>query len=460
MSITTAKLKNLFILTLFIMIGMITMNMTTDVDTKYKLTLVLTFLSFVIVLITNPYHIVSPYTFIILFIYVYNCGQLWLDLFGIPIEDGSFVITRFSKDALIESAQFFLLMTIGIHAFCVLFTTAQKKQYDFEHNLIIVNEETKIYLRLLYRVFFICLPFILVFDISQIATARLLGYSAALYSRSENMLLSTANSFFPFAILGIIICETNRRKRLVIAIMGAFRYVLTMIFVGYRMQAMAFLCVLFVAWNIHGSNKELRKKAMLVVLLGIVLLLGSNIIWAWRTDTAIGNVSIWDTLVKSIRELGATFIDLPILIGNIDSIGYGYGRTYFYGIVNLIPLLIRLFPDANQYLALSARLNDHFQIYSNASLGGSIYAELFMNFGWYSLLLTPLCGYLLTRLNNRIKKRATAYTKNIEMYVFFIIVLYIRGNMAEVTVFFRNILYMAVLYNVFVTRHMRNKRMS
>ncbi|MDM8313012.1 oligosaccharide repeat unit polymerase [Clostridium cadaveris] len=414
----------------------------------------LSFMSFVIFLITNPYRILSSYTFIFLFIYLYNCGQLWMDLFGIEILSGSFVITRFSYTILAESVFYFVLFTALFHFFGIIFSQSipYKDNINFDLMESLNNDEIILFKKLLYILLFISLPLLTVYDVGQVILARTSGYAAALYARSDSTILAIFSTMFALLIFGIVICEKNTKKRKIVALYGVARYVIMMVLVGYRMQAMAFLCSLFIVWTLRDDEKKLKHKGVIVIILGVILLIVASLVSQYRSGGVNNFSSISDSLIKSVREIGGSFIDIPILMEKIDIIGFAYGRTYTYGLINMVPFLIRIFPNATTYLTLSATLNDNFIIYSSSSLGGNLYAELFYNFGWYALFATPLLAYIVFFLNKRIDEKGTLIAKTMEMYLFFILALYIRGNMGEITVFLRNILYVLILYKLLKSR--------
>ena len=72
-------------------------------------------ISFIIILTTSSEPISSPYTIFIIVLYVYNCGQVWLNLFGVPIIPGNYTITRYSDDLLASSIFFFILIALSIN---------------------------------------------------------------------------------------------------------------------------------------------------------------------------------------------------------------------------------------------------------------------------------------------------------------------------------------------------------
>ncbi|MDK7628607.1 O-antigen polysaccharide polymerase Wzy [Clostridium perfringens] len=433
-----------------------------DSSSAYYTMNLLSFASFIIFIITNPFQFISPYTFIFLFIYLYNCGQLWMNLFGFRIPFGSFVISRFSDNLLTECVFYFIMFSMLTHLFGLIFSKNKLKiKTDvFNWDKALNDYNNILFKKTMYILLIVIIPLLVLLDINQVVLANNGGYTVALYSRSNNVFFEIANSMCPLLIFGIIICEENKNKRKVVALYGIFRYIIMMVLVGYRMQAMAFLCGIFISWTLRDNEKTLKKKAILVVILGIVLLIVTTIVSQLRNGYVNNNMSIEDLLLNAIKEIGGSFIDIPIVFESIGNIGFAYGKTYLYGLINIIPFIIRLFPNSTQYLTLSSTLNDNFVIYSSSSLGGNIYAEMYYNFGWYALLVTPILGYLISMINKKVDSNKMLISKTIDMYLFFIFALYIRGNMGEVTVFLRNIVYLLIIYSVFKAYYVRKKQVK
>lgn len=433
-----------------------------DSNSAYYIMNTLSFVSFIIFLITNPFSFISSYTFIFLFVYLYNCGQLWMELFGFKIPFGSFVISRFPDDLLVECIFYFIMFSMLTHLFGLVFSKKQLriKVDSFNWEEAVKDFNVIVFKKVLYSLMIIIIPLVAIFDVSQVALAQNSGYSVALYSRSNNTVLAIANSMCPLLIFGIVICEKKNNKRRIVAIYGIVRYIIMMVLVGYRMQTMAFLCGLFISWTLRDDEKILKKKAILAVGLGIVLLIVTTIVSQLRNGRVGHDMGMNDLLLSAIREIGSSFIYIPILFDNINNIGFAYGKTYLYGLINMIPFIVRLFPDSTQYLTLSSTLNDNFVIYSSSSLGGNIYAEMYYNFGWYAFLVTPIIGYFITIINRKVYKNKMLISKTIDMYLFFIFALYIRGNMGEITIFLRNIIYLFIIYMIFKSYYFEKKHVK
>lgn len=401
---------------------------------------IISLLVFVAILITNPTGIASPYMLFIIVMFVYNCGQVWLNLFGVPIISGNYTITRYSDDLLSISLLFFILMVLSINIFFLSGIHDWKKSKgDFYKNE--EAESKRGYFVLFWISFFVCL----VYDFLQYRIAASSGYVAALYARSENELLYMCNCVFPFVIFLGLRLNIPRKQKVVITILSAIRYAVTTVLIGYRMQAIAFVLSLLVLLPSIVLEKNKRKFNVLMII-GIVL---AGALSIYAADLRRGNsyIGLLDSYNSLIQELGGTFTDLPIVFRDIDYIGTAYGLSYVCAVIYLIPMAGHFFPEMARYVNLSSILYQRITIYGGSSLGGSMLAEFFYNFNWLSLIIAgPAVGFFLAKICNSLNEnKCNPYKTAMLTYVFYIMLLFVRGNIGEVTIYIRCAVYIAII---------------
>lgn len=441
--IEAKKLGRISLNILIAVIAIIVFYASSDMSAVFIKLSVISIISFVIILYTNPIQFSSPFVLFILVLYIYNCGQIWLNLFGVPIIPGNYTITRYSNDLLSQSLLFFILVTVSINIayLCKVapeLKTGNENQYEEQY-------ETKRD-RNIYLLFFALLIICIIYDILQTRIARTSGYAAALYSRSNNELLYMCNCAFPLVVFWGIRSGLRRKKKFVIIVISAIRYAMTTILVGYRMQAISFVLCLIVL--LPGVVKEEEKKKYnILLIIGIVAAAFLSVVAAdLRRNT--GSLSIWDSYNSLIQELGGTFIDLPIIIRDIDEIGCVYGLSYLCGALFIIPFIGRIIPGLSKYVSLSAILYTRITIYGNSSLAGSMLAEFFYNFKWASIIIAaPIIGIILAKICNSLNNisRSTPFKAAIQAYIFYMLLLLARGNIGEITIYIRCAVYFALI---------------
>lgn len=409
----------------------------------------LSLIEFALFLYMNPLGITSPYSLFTIVLFIYNCGQIWLNLFGIPIIPGNYTITRYSDELLCESLLFFVFITIIANIFYIITVRTDNKtdqkgepSYNKSGNRA-------------YRWFFIILFICLLYDYLQWRTARSQGYAAALYSRSDSEILYMVNCILPFVSFFCLQSDLNNRKKIVVAIISALRYMLTAILIGYRMQAISYVLSLIVLLP-YLVEKTKRRKYALVMVFALVAASYLSIVAAnLRRGTVAAD--LWGSYNSFIQELGGTFTDLPIIIRDIDIIGPAYGLSYICGLLYIIPFIGRVFPGLSKYVNLSSILFTRITIYGDSSLGGSMLAEYFYNFKWLSVVIAaPILGVILGKITNSINGKNDAFNSSMLAYIFFILLLHARGNVGEITIYIRCAVYLYIAYKFLINRRRAN----
>lgn len=441
-----------FRITILLIIGMVVLMVNCLIDDyseRFIFLSALTVVTFITVLIVNPLPIASPFSLFIIVLFVYNCGQIWMNLFGIPILSGSYTIDRYSDELLSKSLLFFLLMTIVISVFYVLKLSKSVNCIAINEDKTIINGGKSTQLTPLYLFYFL-LIICLVYDYLQYRIAAVSGYATALYARADNELLYMANCAFPFSVFWVMRSNIGLTPKNIAIVLSVLRYALTTLLIGYRMQAISFVLTVIVLTPRSKDSSKKKSKYFFLIVAGIILagllsIVSANI---RRGNEGIGAVGIWESYVSLLQELGGTFIDLPIIIRDIGEIGTAYGMTYLCAILYLIPFIGHIIPDMAKYVSLSSILYTRITIYSNSSLGGSMLAEFFYNFRWLAIIIAaPILGSGLAKICNYLKKNIDNPFKSAMLgYIIYTLILFIRGNISEVAIYIRCAVYIYILH--------------
>lgn len=407
---------------------------------------VVSIILFCTIIFLNPLGLSSPFSVFIIVLFIYNCGQVWLNLLGIPIIKGNYTIDRYSDELLAQSLLFFILMISSINIF-YLFNINSLKIYSKN------NYRKKVKIKKILFIFISVLSACIIYDYNQYKIASTFGYATALYARSNNELLYMFNCIFPFIIFYMIRLDMHMKYKVIIGIIGVARYIGTMIFIGYRMQAVSFILTMIVLLS-GVVKKEERKKINLFFIIGIVSI-GFISVVAANLRRGLDYIGVLDSFYLLLQELGGTFTDLPIIIRDIDEIGVVYGLTYICGFLYIIPFIGHIIPEMSKYVNLSSILYTRIKIYGESSLGGSMIAEFFYNFKWLAIIIMGyIIGKLLAKISKNLyeNKSFNIYKTSILIYIFYILLLFIRGNIGEITIYIRCVVYLYLFYIMWYKR--------
>ncbi|MDT2712391.1 O-antigen polysaccharide polymerase Wzy [Enterococcus dongliensis] len=415
--------------------------------------------SFILFVILNASGVMTAQWFTVLFLYLYNCGQVWLHLFGVPFSKSSFLITQYSYSEIHRSI-FFFLVAINIFQIFINFFYKDDLYGELQwRNTIEDCSELKSTL-----VVFSVFAFVLVTynDVISIISARTLGYVASYTMGRDNPIIYMMIYLYPLLTVLWQMIGTPTQKK-VIMIYSVLRCLTMMLLVGNRGQYIALLILLFLLQHKEREGHERRsfKQLLAIIILGVILLVIAGYVSNTRNIIS-GQMSVKEYLLKGniffsmLQELGSTFIN-TILVVNLcpDSLHFAFGKSYIAGLVQLIPKASSVFSSIGRYGNLGSVLNGFFS--KGSGLGGSYIAELYYNFSWFSVLVIPFFSWILVKLdgftNNTeisILKKAIAY------YYIYATFMFVRGEFSDFAVYTRYLFYFLVVYWVLRSFRRRN----
>lgn len=424
------------------------------IDDSLKYVEWMALISIIVFFVTNTHKLVSAYTWIMLIAYVYQFGQLWLLLLGVSMPQSSYLITNFEVEHIISASWFFLILITLIHLFGTIFS--REEDYDLK-KIHAVPDEAVLYRKakaleatgILFL--FFCALVLTYNDVRQILAAEINGYVGAYHIGTDNGLIYMCMKIFPLCIAAMMCSE----KKIIVNIAFCYsmvRSLVLMLLVGNRGQyiAMIMLCLLL---KLLGNHKIKTKQLVKLGILGILLVFLSSFVANTRdiveSDSATLIKAIVDNniMFQFLQELGGTMVDLIMVVDlSPDILDWGYGISYIGSFIVLIPKMSSLFPELTIYNSIGSVLNPFFS--KGSGLGGSFCAEIYLNFGWLSILFTPLMGKLLSVMSYNIRKnRNSPVTKRVfNAYMFFVTLMYIRGGILDFAVYLRYGFYFMLVY--------------
>ena len=388
----------------------------------------------------------------VIFLYLYSFGQIWLLLFGADLPNGSFQVTQYGNEVLFKSIVF-ALSTINCLQLSLLVFRLFSKRARFSGTNSPLPENSLKYASLI--LFLFCLAVVTYNDLIQIAAAKTIGYVGAFVLGRNNQIIQIGIYLFPFAICLLLLVSKPRIKKLILTY-SVLRCLVMMILVGNRGQYIALLAVLLLIY-FHDLRDKSKKTSFLFYfkyfLIGVGVIVLASYIALTRNITA-SQTSVVDVLTKNniivqlLNEMGGTLINTEIAINIIPtSLPVGKGISYIGSLIQLIPNMSSMLPGLVKFNDLGVGFNSYFT--KGSGLGGSYIAEMYFNFGWFSLLFQCLAGWGLTRLDNILLNSHVGLLKKAIVYFYaHAIFMYLRGNFSEMAVYTRFLIYFMVFYLV------------
>lgn len=219
------------------------------------------------------------------------------------------------------------------------------------------------------------------------------GYSAvrAFESTISPILNFAEYLFIPFCILCLVFETTRIRRNLVMCV--AVLWLIFTAVLGDRTVGIAgIFVVFFVGFQKDAGNPRKKRKLIFKIsILGIILLLLTNIISITRIQGDFVMTSVFETVIKFVSELGFSCFPLftvMSIVPEFESFQYGVGY-----LASLITGFIPSFLDPTGTISAMFQYSDIIQTWHdtyfnqyNFGLGSSLNAEAYANFGWYGLI--------------------------------------------------------------------------
>lgn len=436
-------------------------------DSTYK---TLAFYSFVCLLIqlliNTAYNIrlISAYNLLILFSYLYNCGQVWLTALGISLKPNSFTITYYSAESIVHALLIFLVtinaLNIGGLVYRLIKTSDSQKitKTDNSKKHTPINNVNMV---LVYFLFITCVIVLTYNDFKQISFALSLGglgaeevYALTYKIGRENPLIYLATYMYPASLFLFLFATKNKTFKKWVMLHAVLRSVALMLIIGSRMAYLPLLVCLLIYYTSVLKNKVSIKKVILIVAcLGILYSTVSatrNNADKFDFQTISSYLTENNIAVDILQEMGSTQVDLILLYNNSpDHLPYAYGKSFLGSFLSLIPGGSSFIGDMENYIDLGAILNSYF--HKGSSLGGSYIGELYYNFGYVILLFAPLIGCIFMSIENSITNRnkSSIMKQAMVFYLLYTSFIYVRGNVHDLLFGVKIIIYILILNFIF-----------
>ncbi len=305
----------------------------------------------------------------------------------------------YSNDTLLNTALYVLVFHQAI--FTGLNLCQKKGTYEYFHTKI-KKSSTKIF-KCGLLLMFIGLPCRIITDLYAVRSVQSTGSYSSIQVTS-GLIEDFAIIFVP-AVVYILVSRQLEKKIarcLFLVVIGYF--VIEMILTGDRRYQIIGCIVITLCYMKTYSDKILSVRTVLIIAAGF---LGLNIIYQLRkvrggnltgiVDFVKGMIDNWGSsniLLETLTEFGISFYSVVGIVKNIPSvIGFQKGLGFYGAIPSILPIGF-IAGDFFKTVSISNTINAMEQRPMGATLIGDFYA----NFGWISIPLVIVFGYLMMRM--------------------------------------------------------------
>ena len=436
-----------------------------NLELQFNILTVFSFVSLGLFFASRSEKSVSFTTFFVIFLYIYNFGQVWLKCFNYEFERTSFLITNYSLESINMAVLYFLAIMCFFQLFLIFFEGEEKKENAISvNNANVVNSSYDAALKQTTAIFyFACLIVITYNDMVQITTSMLVGYQHSYRLGRDNPLIYFMLNIFPFLVgLGLFLFDGRRKK--FIMIHAAARSVIMMLLVGNRGMYIATICMVFMAQSAGVESKKKKGHLFQTVMLSLFLVVIAGYVADIRNLTS-GRIGIAEYLRSSniicevLQELGGTMVNMVLLVKNVpQKLNWGYGVSYIGAFIQFIPKLSSIFPEFCKYNSIGDLLNNSL-FEKGSGMGGSFIGELYLNFGWFAIFVLPFFAKIINVIEENIRSNnGSPLKKGISLYFAYAFFMYVRGNFSEFAVYARYTCYFLIVYyimGIFVNKKRR-----
>ena len=394
-------------------------------------------------------------------IVVFNTGAIFASRMGHPgIE-----IIHWTYDVGVDNFQkaiFFYILSISVYTLTIIIkeTYYQKKtNAKTNHFASIKEKDYKNVFNLGALLTLIAFPVFVYVLVVRSITLIQGDYIDIYYVNIPSPLIVLSKIFYTgpfFMLIGMKNFEKAKKLfYLTVIIMG-----LSML-QGTRSEAIGNLVALVLVYyfyQIKPNNQERSFYKQVLILGGLAFYL-LNLFREYRLLPEITLNSVSNMFVKSLNlkfiydliyELGSTLKTLVYSINFFPKhYSFGFGRNYVTGLLSFLPGISRLLPAITKDWSFPSYFPGNYSY----SIGGSILAELYFNFGYLGCLGTSIVAlfnlYIEEIINDT--KKGNLYIKATILSVFPGYLFFIRGYMVDfyrqaiMTIIFIVVTY--ILYN-------------
>lgn len=382
---------------------------------------------------------------------IFHFGQFWLYIFDVKI-DTTFsynIFTTFSFALLSESLWYSLIATniVSIVALTFLVDT-NIVQLNFspanKFKSLAMQKKISSTSKFLFWILFIPVFY---YDVLRIITGIQEGYYGVFHMSGN--LIPTLESYFILPILGITYSGRSGSKWKFEYYYMLLRCFLLMLFTGSRIKMVVYILLLIYAKSkfISGFTKKQTTKMYILGSITLIIIPFIGFIRDPSNDLKlIEYLTTKNPVTLLVSEFGSTMVTTILAIWYVHYNGILAGKTFLGASTSLIPGSNYLFPNVKEVLNVGGVLNPYAP--ATGALGGSFFGEFYLSFAWWGLIGIAILTYFFVLCSNFLEKDNCKYPMltYIALYLFYSIVIYVRGDFLDVILCVKRIFYYYIIF--------------
>lgn len=411
---------------------------TADSNVQINLIAVLSIITIAFILISayKAINRVDGYMIFMALSYIFMFGEQVLFLLGIKTDDMWIYRGLLRKDTI------YSLGFLTLYTYLVMHIGYSLTIHKRVEKVIIPDEYSDIKSRDLLRKAGIVISILVLYPtvnnlIQNIILNMTMGYGERIYGTVQNgeigadtILGIMAQLMIPALIAMFIGKKKDAKWPWIPIALYCGLYMLS----GSRINIFCMLCgILYAHFLVHTSLT--KRTLVIVIVVGFTIATLFSFVSHWRGNIQSDSKDIMTELVEDnplieiVTEMGFTSCATGVVIEHCPSDKpHLYGQSYWCGLLYILPNAV-----TGNYYVKTPEVDSEFKYYLTtfSGIGSSFIAEGFYNFGWFSLILFFIYGYLLGKLccNLELNVNRCNFPK-IFLYVgmFCIIILYVRSD--------------------------------
>ena len=350
--------------------------------------------------------ILTPLLLILWSLYIFHSGHLWLSFFKVNTLSYLWDFGYSSSES--ELINIYRLLTVLLMVFGCTGLCFVKKTIKKNENLVFFPPSW------IHPIIILLYVIMMYFEVKRAGNVSVSGYGDG-YHYSNSFALMLSDWVNMLLITMMFVYRYNPKMFWRYTGMLLFRALFIMFFVGNRgSSVIQIITAVFIISRYSYLSENKVKLRQLLLCIGAFLLITLPLISIIRSGASSNEAFLNQGPVESfLIEFGDTARNTFLVDGFINQFGAMNGLQMLSTSLTILPMSTVLWGDLiNQYGMVGVFLNDFYNI---KGLGGSMFAQLYFNFGnsFWLYLFTALMALLTTWVSNRLMDNVNSIYKAI-----------------------------------------------
>lgn len=388
----------------------------------------------------------SPLLLILLSLYIFHSGHLWLSLFK---ANPLIYLMDFGYSSSEQELVFIyrLLTNMLILFGCVGLYFVKETFALRDNNYISLPSGINILVILLYLI-------MMYYEVQRAGNVSAQGYGGGYhYSNAFALMLADWINILLVMMMYVYRNDSNRFWRYTCMLL--FRALFIMFFVGNRgSSVIQIITAVFIISRYSYISEDKVKLRRIIWGMGFFLLIALPLVSMLRSGVSSGDVFSNQGPIESFFiEFGDTARNMFLVDGYVSTFGPVNGLQMLSTSLTIFPMSTLFFGNLiNKYGIVAAFLNDY---YNMRGLGGSMFAQLYFNFGssgWLFVSIAIMALFTTWVSNSLMTKNNSIYRTIIFLGLFVGLITNVRGEWYSTMSSLKISLYLCVILLLFTIK--------